>query len=160
MRRFAMYLLALLAVLALTGCAARQDAPETTMASTAAMTVAAEETEAPAQTETAQPSNGQLAMETAMNFAGAYFQNNPEVMKQYLTEPYDFSLDTYSDGYAVTDIQFQGFNGVQPMDAFSESCVASVQFRETAESDSFTYLTIEMQKQDGQWRVSFYGLEK
>ena len=37
--------------------------------------------------------------------------------------------------------------------------MASVEFKKSAESDYYIYLTIELIQEDGQWKVSFYTLE-
>ena len=38
-------------------------------------------------------------------------------------------------------------------------CIASVEFKESAENDYYIYLTIEIIREDNQWKIAYYALE-
>ena len=86
--------------------------------------------------------------------------NNPDTLRQYFSSSYSGTPETYSvpDGFESLEIR-----AVKGLDAVAEenggSCVLSVEFTAPGE-DSYTYLTAECVKENGEWKVLSYGLEK
>ena len=99
-----------------------------------------------------------LAQTAAELFSNAYFAGDIQTMQRYLVEDYPKSPETYSGSpdFQVTDIK-----GI-PEEAMQDGDTVTVwvEFRETPEADSYTYLTLEMVRQEGNWMVSAYALEK
>lgn len=91
----------------------------------------------------------------AQKFARAFFSADEEGMKEYLidsntAEPYEDVFD---------DLEYLILKW-SPSDIKSERIItASYEFKLAGE-DSASYLSLEMEKVDNNWKVSFYGLEK
>lgn len=99
-----------------------------------------------------------LAQTTAELFSNAYFAADTQTMQQHLVEDYPKRLETYSGS---PDFQVIDIKGI-PEEAMQDGDTVTVwvEFRETPEADSYTYLTLEMVRQEGNWMVSAYALEK
>lgn len=104
----------------------------------------------------------QLSPEVVISqFMEAYFSGDREIIKQYLTEPYNWDVDVYTD-YETVDPVINAIKGLDTLvlDMANWGEIhASVEFRETPDSDCFIYLSMELNWEDGQWKVSGYGLE-
>lgn len=94
-------------------------------------------------------------------FTDAYFSRDTQVLQQYCADDYPFRIDAYSE--TASDISAiyvaKGMDSVIRDMAHRGQLNASVEFRPSAGSDYFVYLTILLEWQDGQWVVTFYGLE-
>ena len=92
-------------------------------------------------------------------FVNAYFAGDTGAMAQYLTE--DFSDEAAGYPYETAPV-LNTFKNLDCLirDMASQGCLTpSVEFRETADSDSFTYLSIVLKWENGRWKVDSYGLE-
>lgn len=100
----------------------------------------------------------QLVEAIVHEFSTAYFEGNTEVIKTYLTEPYDWDIDACPfDGTAV---RVMGINSLRfDTDENVKECTASLEFKKTADSDYYIYLTIILIKQSDEWRIQFFTLE-
>ncbi len=116
----------------------------------------------PAETEIAAVSpENQEVQELVETFSQLYFARDREAMKAYLAEDYGSLID--ASPYAGDTVVIQGYKLPQSVTyelAASGSCWASVAFRETPESDSYTYLSITLVKERDAWKIESYGLEK
>ena len=102
--------------------------------------------------------DAQLAEALVLEFSAAYFEGNTEVMKTYLTEPYDWDIDTCP--FDETAVCVMGINSLRfKTEGNVQKCIASLEFKESADKDYFTYLTIVLIKQSGEWRIQFFALE-
>ena len=92
-------------------------------------------------------------------FAAAYFTGDIESIQLYLTTPYDWDTDVY-EGAAdeVSNISVKGLADIGEK-AVGDVCVVSLEYKESADSDTFNYLTIELIKQSDGWKIQFYGVE-
>lgn len=99
-----------------------------------------------------------LALTTAELFSNAYFTADTQTMQRHLVEDYPKRLETYSGSpdFQVTDIKGVPEEALQDGDRVT----VWVEFRETPDTDSYTYLTLEMVKLEGNWKVASYTLEK
>lgn len=99
------------------------------------------------------------AEEVLAAFVTAYFAGDTDTMETYLTTgycgpvagyPYETTpvLDGFKNlGHPIRDMASQGY------------LTPSVQFRETVDSDSFTYLSVVLKWENGRWKIDSYGLE-
>lgn len=99
------------------------------------------------------------AEEILVDFVTAYFAGDTDAMEAYLTTgfcgpvagyPYETTpvLDSFKNlGHPIRDMASQGY------------LTPSVQFRETGDSDSFTYLSVVLKWENGSWKIDSYGLE-
>lgn len=92
-------------------------------------------------------------------FVNAYFAGDTDAMAPYLTE--DFSDEAAGYPYETAPVLNTFKNLDCPIrDMASQGCLTpSAEFRETADSDSFTYLSIVLKWEHGRWKVDSYGLE-
>lgn len=97
---------------------------------------------------------------TAELFSEAYFLGSVEAMKQYLVEPYTQRIETYSGPDTVVVLGNQGMLSDMGEKQVGDTQVVSYAFKESPTADSYTYLTMELVKQEDGWKVKFYGLEK
>lgn len=99
------------------------------------------------------------AEEVLVSFVTAYFAGDTETMASYLTSGYCGMVEGYP--YETTPVLDSFKNLGHPIrDMASQGCLTpSVQFRETADSDSFTYLSVVLKWENGRWKIDSYGLE-
>ena len=93
--------------------------------------------------------------------ADAYFAADTDMMQQYLVNPYKWTIDVYNNPDRADEISILEVKGIPDNLAgnIGDECVVSLEFKNPGE-DSFTYLTIELIKDEGSWKVKYYGLEK
>ena len=135
---FAVFLL----VGSLTGCTGEnaETVPETTTA-----------TSVPVETEAAE-----TAERVVLDFAKAYFAGDADTLCQYLSGSYDGDEEVYGEN--GSDVVIHAVKGLENAEE-AERGTASVEFKTSEAADYYGYLTIEMSKEQGQWKVSFYALE-
>ena len=103
----------------------------------------------------------QAALRTLMTeFYTAYFEGDTEGIKQYLPASFSGTLEVYEKPDSAADIKIGEIRGLDAVteDASGE-CGLSLEFTAPGE-DSFTYLSVKFVKENGEWKVSSYGLEK
>ncbi len=94
-------------------------------------------------------------------FANAYFQGDLETIRQYLSVTFEEEIEGYpGDTSAIVIHTTKGLHDIpQAMTQYGRLS-PSIEFLETADSDSYTYLSISLIWEENQWKVSSYGLEK
>ena len=146
-----------------TVCSRRLAAAEETEArldAIAATFTAAPDGQGGGQPETTENAEQAALREMITSFFTACFTEDPDTLRQYFSSSYSGTPETYSvpDGFESLEIR-----AVKGLDAVAEenggSCVLSVEFTAPGE-DSYTYLTAECVKENGEWKVLSYGLEK
>lgn len=108
--------------------------------------------------------NALIAPETvAYYFTYAYLSDDTDLMAQYLSAnlAVNFSQDIlgYEDADGVESCTLKGMDNIVSDMAQNGCLSASVEFRDSPTSDFFTYLTFTLVWENGQWKVSDYGLE-
>lgn len=109
-----------------------------------------------------EPSEDARAMrETAEGFAKAFFENDEETLKSFLTEDFEGAPEGYAypeDADRIEETYVGGFpEGNVPTGV---SCWISYEFKGNRETeDTLTYLSIKMKKTESGFKVSWYGLE-
>ncbi len=109
--------------------------------------------------EEALSTDGQEIKDIVEAFAAAYFSGDKDSIQNYLTTPFEWYIDVY-EGAAdtVSDMSIKGLTEIGEK-AIGDICVVSFEFKDSAESDTFQYLTIELIKQSNGWKIQFYGIE-
>ena len=108
------------------------------------------------------PPKSNMEIEDIVNtFAAAYFAADTDTIQKYLVNSYEWTIDVYNNpdqADAVSIIEIKGIpdNLAENID---DECVVSLEFKNPGE-DSYTYLTIELIKDEDSWKVKYYGLEK
>lgn len=93
-------------------------------------------------------------------FARAYFYGTPEELTPYLADDYTGSVTVYTGPDTALLVGYgRGLPSVGQTQV-GDMRTVSYAFKESAEVDSYTYLTLELVKQENGWRIRFYGLEK
>lgn len=96
-----------------------------------------------------------------LEFAEGYFSGNQLTMlSNYYGDSGDLR-DTYSQD--ASRVRIVSLQGLEELDNWIEKdgfAHVSLAFLETEQSDSYTYLSMEVMKTQAGYRVSFYGLEK
>ncbi len=88
-------------------------------------------------------------------FSNAYFNGNKKGVKNFLAASYKKDIEIYELSDKASNITLKGLENIKN----GKTCTASLEFKTSPESDTFTYLTIELIKQSNNWKISFYGLE-
>lgn len=79
-----------------------------------------------------------------------------------MTEDYSWDVEVYEDLERADEVEItRAIKGLDNVDAegSADNYTLSLEFRNPDE-DSFTYLTAEFVKENGEWKISSYGLEK
>lgn len=94
-------------------------------------------------------------------FSNAYFAGDRAAVEQYLTASYEWPIEVYEDpehaGYVVVH-RIKGLENIEVSD-ISGNCTLWLEVSYPGD-DSYTYLTVEFVKENGSWKVGYYGLEK
>lgn len=101
------------------------------------------------------------AEKAIMEFAEGYFSGNQLLM----LSNYDGDSGDLKDMYTqnpsrVRLVSLQGLENLEAQIGENGHGVVSLAFQETEQSDSYTYLTMQVSKTQAGYRVSAYGLEK
>ena len=97
--------------------------------------------------------------ELATAFYTAYFSGNTEEIRNYLSAAFDGTPDVYDALDTADDIVIHKIKIPDKTEDMADERSVSVEFTVPGE-DSYTYLSIQMVKESGEWKISFYGLEK
>ena len=107
-------------------------------------------------------SAAQLAPETVISeFLKAYYAGDRDSVKNYLTASYNLDVDVYTD-FEPAAPEIDTIKGLETIvhDMTDRGTIRPyIQFRITPDSDYFMYLSMTLTWEDGQWKVSEYGLE-
>lgn len=97
--------------------------------------------------------------ELATAFYTAYFSSNTEEIRNYLSAAFDGTPEVYDAPDTADDIVIHKIKIPDETEDMADERSVSVEFTVPGE-DSYTYLSIQMVKESGEWKISFYGLEK
>ncbi len=110
------------------------------------------------ETEMAEVQNLKQKME---DFSNAYFSGNGELVKDYLASAFSQDIEVYENPQQtkITDMQdIKGLDGISTLHV-SEKYTLSKPFI-TSNEDTWTYLCATFINENGEWKISGYGLEK
>ncbi len=93
-------------------------------------------------------------------FSNAYFNGNKKSLKKFLAKSYNQDIDIYTGPGKIKNVTLKGLEDIGN-EKDGKNCIVSLEFKDIKESsDSFLYLTVELIKQSGKWKINFYGLER
>lgn len=96
------------------------------------------------------------ALEVVNAFVTAFLKKDAETMQAYMEE----GLEVYFADFAVNDPVIKGVEKRRhPQEEASERIGVSVEMKPGSEADGLVYMYLELEKQQEDWRVIFYGLE-
>lgn len=102
-----------------------------------------------------------IAMEQCVEgFVQAYFHNDEETLKTYLSESFEGEAEFYPYPGQADQIEGHYISGL-PEGELPEGviCYVSYEYSGDAETDAYRYLSMEMEKTEQGWKVLSYGLE-
>ena len=107
-------------------------------------------------------SSVQISPEVVISeFVKAYYSGNRDAVKKYLSNSYNMDVDVYTD-HEPADPEISTIKGLDNLvhDMADWGTIRpSIQFRITPDSDYYMYLSMTLAWENGQWKVSEYGLE-
>ena len=115
-------------------------------------------------TTSVEPRNSsvQLSPEVVISeFMKAYYSGDRDAVKQYLSTSYNLDIDVYTD-HEPADPKINAIKSLENMvhDMADWGTIRPyIEFRKTPDSDYYMYLSMTLAWEDGQWKVSEYGLE-
>lgn len=93
-------------------------------------------------------------------FSNAYFNGNEKSLKKFLAKSYNQDITLYTKTGKINNVTLKGLENINN-EKDGKSCTVSLEFKDIKESsDSFLYLTVELIKQSGKWKINSYGLER
>ena len=109
-----------------------------------------------------QSSSNTLSPEVVISqFMKAYYSGDRAAVQAYLSDTYSGNVDVYTDFEPADPVinSIKGLDTVVLDMAYWGELYPSVEFRVTPGSDYYMYLSMTLTWEDGQWKVSYYGLE-
>ena len=107
-------------------------------------------------------SSVQISPEVVISeFVKAYYSGNRDAVKKYLSNSYNMDVDVYTD-HEPADPKI---NAIKSLDNLVHDMAdwgtirPYIEFRKTPDSDYYMYLSMTLAWENGQWKVSEYGLE-
>lgn len=93
------------------------------------------------------------------DFAEAYFDGDVDDVKKFLASTYEGKIDIYEDPGTVSDLTVKGLSDADAKKIENGECNVSIQFRDSSYEDMFLYLSCTLVKEQGDWKIQFYGVE-
>lgn len=92
-------------------------------------------------------------------FTRAFFAGDFKTMSNYLDSQKEWDRnDVYTMGGTVSDISIKGLEKIT-LNGDAGTKTIWVEFKTTVFPDKYLYLTISLIKSDGNWKITFYGIE-
>lgn len=112
------------------------------------------------QNEQGLSEDAQEIKNVALGFAEGYFTGDRDVIKKFLTDPYEWDMDVYANGEAkeISAVEVRGIEGIEDK-AIGDVHIVYLIYKETAAADSNKNLTLELIKTLQGWKIQFYGIE-
>lgn len=92
-------------------------------------------------------------------FAGFYFQKDADSLKRYLSESFDGDITVYEGSGIASHFTIKGLYAMDEKRLKEGNYIISLEFRDSAQADSFWYLTFGFVRQEDGWKIQWYGLE-
>lgn len=104
------------------------------------------------------PADAQEILLLSKEFSTAYFNNDVDSLKQYLSDSYSGEIDGFPGGEGVLVNSVKGLKDFENKE-MKDSCSMAIEFKERETDDFYQYLTMELVKEESGWKIEFYGLE-
>lgn len=92
-------------------------------------------------------------------FAESYFNGDAETIQKFLASTYEGTVDIYEGTGTISDLTVKGLSDTDEKRIENEKCNVSIEFRDSDYEDMFLYLTFILVKEQGEWKIQFYGVE-
>ena len=92
-------------------------------------------------------------------FAESYFNEDVGAIQKFLASTYEGEVDIYEGTGMISDLTVKGLSDTDEKKIENGKCNASIEFRDSNYEDMFLYLTFILVKEQGEWKIQFYGME-
>lgn len=92
-------------------------------------------------------------------FAESYFNGDAEAIQKFLASTYEGTVDIYEGTGTISDLTVKGLSDTDENKIENGKCNVSIEFRDSDYEDMFLYLTFILVKEQGEWKIQFYGVE-
>ena len=92
-------------------------------------------------------------------FAESYFNEDVGDIQKFLASTYEGEVDIYEGTGMISDLTVKGLSDTDEKKIENGKCNASIEFRDSNYEDMFLYLTFILVKEQGEWKIQFYGME-
>lgn len=92
-------------------------------------------------------------------FAELYFDGDVDAIQKFLASTYEGEVDIYEGTGMISDLTVKGLSDTDEKKIENGKCNASIEFRDSNYEDIFLYLTFILVKDQGEWKIQFYGVE-
>ena len=92
-------------------------------------------------------------------FAESYFNGDVGAIQKFLASTYEGEVDIYEGTGMISDLTVKGLSDTDEKKVENGKCNASIEFRDSNYEDMFLYLTFILVKEQGEWKIQFYGME-
>ena len=92
-------------------------------------------------------------------FAESYFDGDVDAIQKFLASAYEGEADIYEGTGMISDLTVKGLSDTDEKKIENGKCNVSIEFRDSNYEDMFLYLTFILVKEQGEWKIQFYGIE-
>lgn len=92
-------------------------------------------------------------------FAESYFNGDVDAIQKFLASTYEETVDIYEGTGTISDLTVKGLSDTDEKKIENGECNVSIEFRDSNYEDMFLYLTLILVKEQGEWKIQFYGVE-
>ena len=92
-------------------------------------------------------------------FAESYFDRDVDAIQKFLSSTYAGAVDLYEGTGRISDVTVKGLSDTDEKKIENGKCTVSIEFRDSTYEDMFLYLTFVLVKEQGEWKIQFYGVE-
>lgn len=92
-------------------------------------------------------------------FAESYFNRDIDAIQKFLASTYEGNVDIYEGTGRISDLTVKGLSDTDEKKMENGKYNASIEFRDSNYEDMFLYLTSILVKEQGEWKIQFYGVE-
>lgn len=92
-------------------------------------------------------------------FAESYFDGDVDAVQKFLASTYEGDPDIYEGTGIISDLTVKGLSDADEKKIENGKCNVSIEFRDSTYEDMFLYLTFILVKEQGEWKIQFYGME-
>lgn len=92
-------------------------------------------------------------------FAESYFDGDVDAIQKFLASAYEGEAEIYEGTGMISDLTVKGLSDTDEKKIENGKCNVSIEFRDSNYEDMFLYLTVILVKEQGEWKIQFYGIE-
>ena len=92
-------------------------------------------------------------------FAESYFNGDVGAIQKFLASTYEGKVDIYEGTGRISDLTVKGLSDTDEKKIENGKCNVSIEFRDSNYEDMFLYLTCNLVKEQGEWKIQSYGIE-